>query len=74
MKFKSYVMFAVMAEVMFLAAPVMAQSQTAQSAMVNLTTDNTAYQIEGTITWTYDRDSAERHWQKLLQLFREKLA
>jgi hypothetical protein len=35
----------------------LAQTQTAQSVMVNLTYDSTAYQIEGTITWTYGRDT-----------------
>ncbi|MBI2447033.1 MAG: hypothetical protein HYV48_00610, partial [Candidatus Omnitrophica bacterium] len=62
MKIKIFAIFAVMAMAMFLAAPVMAASQTAQSAMVNLTPDNTAYQIEGTITWTYDRDNAELYY------------
>ena len=56
MKIKFYVMFAVMAGAMFLAAPVMAASQTAQSAMVALNFDSAAYQIDGTITWTYHRD------------------
>ncbi len=39
----------------FVGAPPNA-SQTAQSAMVDLQTDSNAYQIEGTITWTYHRD------------------
>jgi hypothetical protein len=37
------------------AAPAFAQSQTAQSAMIDVTLDQTAYQIEGTITWTFQR-------------------
>jgi hypothetical protein len=37
------------------AAPLSAQSQTAQSAMVNLTPDSAAYEIVGTITWTFNR-------------------
>ena len=37
------------------AAPAFAQSQTAQSAMVDVKLDQTAYQIEGTITWAFQR-------------------
>lgn len=63
MRIKAYLMFAVMAGAMFLAAPVMAApSQTAQSVMVNITPNNTAYIIEGSITWTYDRDTAETYY------------
>lgn len=51
---------------MFFAAPVMAQSQTAQSGMVEVATDNTTYQIEGTIAWTYVRDSAEGYYTNAL--------
>lgn len=35
-----------------------AQTQTAQSAMVNVELDSTAFQIEGTITWTFHRGTA----------------
>jgi len=35
--------------------PAFAQSQTAQSAMVKVDLDDTAYQIEETITWTFQR-------------------
>ena len=34
-----------------------AQTQTAQSIMVDLEYDSPAYQIEGTLTWTYQRDT-----------------
>ena len=37
------------------AASASAQTQTAQSAMVALTPDSVAYEIAGTITWTFDR-------------------
>jgi hypothetical protein len=37
------------------AASVSAQTQTAQSAMVALTPDSSAYEIAGTITWTFNR-------------------
>jgi hypothetical protein len=47
------------AAVAFSAISSMAQSQTAQSAMVDLQLGHASYQIEGTITWTYDRDAAE---------------
>ena len=49
----------VVALLLFLAggSPAFAQSQTAQSIMVQLDYDNTAYQIDGTITWTYQRDT-----------------
>ncbi len=62
MKFKSYAMFAVMAGAMSLTAPVMAASQTAQSAMVEITPAEDIFKIEGTITWTYHRDSAETYY------------
>jgi hypothetical protein len=41
-----------------MAAPAFGQSQTAQSAMVDVQFDNSAYQIEGTITWTFERGTA----------------
>ena len=37
------------------AASASAQTQTAQSAMVALTPDSVAYEIAGTITWTFNR-------------------
>ena len=37
------------------AASASAQTQTAQSAMVALTPDSAAYEIAGTITWTFNR-------------------
>ena len=37
------------------AASASAQTQTAQSAMVALTPDTSAYEIDGTITWTFNR-------------------
>ena len=37
------------------AAPAFAQTQTAQSAMVALTPDSSAYEIVGTNTWTFNR-------------------
>jgi hypothetical protein len=37
------------------AASASAQTQTAQSAMVALTPDNSAYEIAGTTTWTFNR-------------------
>ena len=37
------------------AASASAQTQTAQSAMVVLTPDSVAYEIAGTITWTFNR-------------------
>ena len=37
------------------AAAASAQTQTAQSAMVALTPDSVAYEIAGTITWTFNR-------------------
>jgi len=40
---------------MMSAASASAQTQTAQSAMVGLKPDSTAYQIDGTITWTFNR-------------------
>jgi hypothetical protein len=39
-----------------------AQSQTAQSMMVNFGALAPAYEIEGTITWRYDRDTAETYY------------
>jgi hypothetical protein len=39
-----------------------AQVQNAQSAMVDVTFDSSAYQIDGTTTWTYDRDLAETYY------------
>jgi hypothetical protein len=53
--------WAVLAVVCFCASIPMAfaQTQTAQSIMVDLTYDNgTTYQIEGTITWTFDRGTS----------------
>jgi hypothetical protein len=47
-----------LAAVCLLCAPIpvaFAQTQTAQSIMIDLTYDSTAYVIEGTITWTYHR-------------------
>lgn len=38
------------------------QSQTAQSAMVQTNLNSTAYIIEGTITWTFDREMAETYY------------
>src|SRR5687767_10752504 len=37
------------------AAPASAQTQTSQSAMVNLTPDSLSYEIAGTITWKFER-------------------
>jgi hypothetical protein len=37
-------------------------SQTAQCIMVNTVTDNTAYQINGTTTWTFHRACAETNY------------
>jgi len=37
------------------AAPAFAQSQTAQSAMVQVTPTNTAYEVVETVTWTFQR-------------------
>lgn len=39
-----------------------APSQTAQSVMVNTSFDSGAYVIEGTITWTFDKDCAEANY------------
>ena len=40
---------------MMSAASASAQTQTAQSAMVALSPDSVAYEIAGTITWTFNR-------------------
>jgi hypothetical protein len=39
-----------------------APSQTAQDVMVNTALDSTAYQINGTTTWTFDKDCAEANY------------
>jgi hypothetical protein len=46
----------------FIASSAAAQSQTAQSAMVQTNFDSNAYIIEGTITWTFDRDVAATYY------------
>lgn len=50
-----------LAAICLLGAPISAAlaqpAQTAQSIMVSVTPDNTSYEIEGTVTWTYQRNT-----------------
>jgi hypothetical protein len=65
-KYMKNLMFRVSLALALVAGFALAQTKTAQSAMVQVNLDNANYVIEGTITWKYDRDAAETYYDNVL--------